>query len=110
MNLKKESIPVSYTPVAWEYREVAQEQMDGKTSGKIFYFCQDEGICEQIGKIVEIREITGKGLFVVLDNAAHIRMDRIITLFGKPGAAYEEYDSYANSCMSCLGGYEPEEL
>jgi hypothetical protein len=34
-----------------------------------------------------------------------IRIDRIITLFGKPGAAYDEYDSFANQCLACTGGY-----
>jgi hypothetical protein len=33
-----------------------------------------------------------------------IRVDRIITVFGKPGAAFDEYDAYANACLSCTGG------
>ena len=51
-----------------------------------------------------------QGLFVVLDNDVAIRVDRIITLFGKPGAAYDEYNAYGNACMDCTGGYDPEEL
>lgn len=39
----------------------------------------------------------------MLDNNEHIRIDRIITLFGKPGAAYDEYDAFANACLNCAG-------
>lgn len=95
----------SYTPVAWEYREVIQEEMAKKTSGKIFFFCND-GICEDQGTVDDFIELPGKGLFIVLDNKHEIRIDRIITLFGKPGAAYDEYDAYGNSCMECHGGDE----
>ncbi|WP_240452744.1 hypothetical protein [Sphingobacterium sp. xlx-130] len=45
-----------------------------------------------------------------MDNDYRIRIDRIITLFGKIGAAYDEYNQYANSCMDCTGGYTKEEL
>src|SRR5690606_36982185 len=109
MNLKAESLNTSYLPVAWEYREVIEEEIEKKTTGKIFYFCSEEGICEALGSVVLMKEEKNKGLYAVLDTGTEIRVDRIITLFGKPGAAYEEYDSYANACMDCMGGYEKDE-
>lgn len=108
MNLKIEPANTSYLPVAWEYREVIEEEISKKTIGKIFYFCREEGICEANGSVVLMEEEKHKGLFIGLDTGVKIRVDRIITLFGKPGAAYDEYDSYANACLDCMGGYERE--
>jgi|SRR5690606_33165734 len=100
----------SYLPVAWEYREVIEEAIEKNSTGKIFYFCQDEGVCEAAGPVIQLKEIPKEGLFIILDNGEKIRVDRIITLYGKPGAAYDEYNSYGNACMDCLGGYDPDEL
>jgi hypothetical protein len=110
MNLKETSRNPSYLPVAWEYREVIEEEIEKKTQGKIFYFCSDEGICEAEGIVLRMEEEKNQGLFITLNTETKIRVDRIITLFGKPGAAYDEYDAYANACMDCMGGYEKDEL
>ncbi len=109
MTLRTDSLKNAYLPVAWEYREVIEEEIKKNSTGKIFYFCQDEGICEVRGRIIELKE-ENEGLFIVLDTESKVRIDRIITLYGKPGAAYDEYDAYANACMDCMGGYEKEEL
>ncbi|WP_423148260.1 hypothetical protein [Rubrolithibacter danxiaensis] len=100
----------SYLPVPWTYRELIEEAIAKQTRGKIFYFAAEKVIDEAQGKILEMTEIDGKGIFIKLDSKAQIRIDRIITLFGKPGAAYDEYDAYANACMDCMGGYEKEDL
>src|SRR5690606_11536157 len=110
MNLKKTSLDTPYLPVAWEYREVIEEEIEKRTRGKIFYFCSQEGICEAEGRVLLMKEEKTKGLFIILDTDAKIRIDRIITLFGKPGAAYDEYNAYGNACMDCMGGYEKDEL
>lgn len=110
MNLKKTSLNTSYLPVAWEYREVIEEEIEKKTRGKIFYFCAEEGICEAEGRVLLMKEEKHKGMFITLDTEAKIRIDQIITLFGKPGAAYDEYNAYGNACMDCMGGYEKDEL
>lgn len=109
MNIKKESLITSYLPVPWEYREIIEEQIENQTTGKIIYFCK-EGLCERNGAIVEMKDISGEGLFIFIDSGDRIRVDRIITLFGKPGAAYDEYNAYADACMDCTGGYDKEEL
>lgn len=110
MNIKKESLTTSYLPVPWEYREIIEEQIENQTTGKIIFFCKDEGLCERKGPIREMKDISGEGLFIFVDNGDRIRVDRIITLFGKPGAAYDEYNAYADACMDCTGGYDKEEL
>lgn len=109
MNINSESLNTAYLPVAWEYREVIEEQIAKKGNGKIFFFCEAEGICEAKGSILKMEDIDKAGLFITLENQQSIRVDRIITLFGKPGAAYDEYDAYNNACMDCSGGYEKDE-
>lgn len=106
MSSKNISANTSYLPVSWEYRELIEEVINEKNEGKIFFFDNNGEVAEEKGIVVEMREEKNKGVYVVLDTGAKIRIDRIITLFGKIGAAYDEYDSYANACMSCMGGSE----
>lgn len=108
--VRKKSPDTSYLPVAWEYREVIEAAIERQSTGKIFFFCREERICEAAGRVIQLREIANEGLFIVLDTDLKIRVDRIITLFGKPGAAYGEYNAYADACMDCLGGYDKSEL
>ena len=96
----------SYSPVEYVYREIIEEEIAKCTTGKIFYFNGEQVVDSVEGRVVKMREINGKGLFITLDPEAQIRIDRIITLFGKPGAAYDEYDNFSNQCLSCTGGYD----
>ena len=100
----------SYLPVPWECKETINESIQKKEGGKIFFFDNNEQVGEEKGRIIEMKEEKNAGVFIIMDTGAKIRIDRIITLFGKIGAAYDEYDAYANACMSCLGGYEEDEL
>jgi hypothetical protein len=96
----------SYSPVQYVYREIVQEEIAKLSRGKIFYFNDDQVVDSCEGQLEALIEVEGKGLFVKLNPEAQIRLDRIITLFGKPGAAYDEYDNFANQCLSCTGGYD----
>jgi hypothetical protein len=96
----------SYSPVEYVYREVIEEEIAKSTNGKVFYFNGEQVVDSVEGRIIKMEEIDGKGLFITLDPEACIRIDRIITLFGKPGAAFDEYDDYPNQCLSCTGGYD----
>jgi len=93
-----------YLPVAWEYREVVEEEIQKQTRGKIFFFNTDNQVDEAVGIAIKLAEEKNKGMYVFLDTGTTIRIDRIITLFGKVGAAYGEYDAFANACMDCTGG------
>lgn len=95
----------SYSPVQYVYRELIEEEIAKQTQGKIFYF--DNNKVESFeGQIIDLREIENKGLFIMTNPQFQIRIDRIITVFGKPGAAFDEYDNYANQCLACTGGYD----
>ncbi|MCC2590266.1 hypothetical protein [Chryseobacterium sp. MFBS3-17] len=100
----------SYLPVHPDYLEVMEEQVAREQSGKIFYFDESGKVADAAGTAVALKNMAGEGVFVMLDSGARVRVDRIITMFGKPGAAFDEYDAYANACMDCLGGYEKEDL
>ena len=100
----------SYSPVPYDYREIAADAIQNGKEGKVFFFSDDDQVEASEGKIIAMDEIPGKGIFVTLEPFAQIRIDRVITLFGKPGAAYDEYDRFANSCMDCTGGYDPDKL
>jgi hypothetical protein len=96
----------SYTPVQWVYREMIAEEIEKQTEGKVFHFGSKELVSCSIGCVKVLKELPGKGLFIGLNTGEEIRIDKIITLFGKPGPAYDEYDAYGNVCLSCTGGYD----
>lgn len=110
MRVDKSKTDTSYLPVAWEYLEVVNEEIQKETQGKVFFFNSDGQVDEAKGRAVQVVEEKKEGVYVLLDTGAKVRVDRIITLFGKIGAAYDEYDAYGNACMDCLGGYEKDEL
>jgi len=96
----------SYSPVQYVYREIIEEEITKQSRGKVFYFNDGQAVDSCEGELVSLVEVEGKGLFIKMIPEAQIRIDRIITLFGKPGAAYDEYDNFANQCLSCTGGYD----
>lgn len=100
----------TYLPVQWVYREMLEEALEKRMSGRIFYFCEKEEICSEDGSIAEIENKKQDGIYIRLDSGVKIRIDRIITLFGKPGAAYDEYDAYANACLACQGDHGGDDL
>ncbi|ASB49610.1 hypothetical protein [Alkalitalea saponilacus] len=44
--------------------------------------------------------------FFELLGSKSLRIDRIITLNGRPGPAYDEYDRFALECLTCMGGMD----
>ena len=95
----------TYSPVAYVYREIIAEEISTGRRGKIFFFNPDGKVDSTEGRVLELIE-RHDGQFIRMEPEQEIRIDRIITLFGKPGAAYDEYDDFANQCLSCTGGYE----
>jgi hypothetical protein len=95
----------SYSPVQYIYREVIEEEISRMTTGKIFYFDEPNEVSDARGRVVRMEEKLDAGIFIIMDNLLEIRIDRIITLFGKPGPAYDEYAAYGNACLDCTGGY-----
>ena len=94
----------SYTPVPYDFRETIEETISKGSEGKIFFWNGEQKVDELVGRVEKLEEIQGKGMFITLNSGAQIRIDRIITLFGKPGAAFDEYDAFANQCLACTAG------
>lgn len=100
----------TFSPVQYEYREVIEEQIAKNTEGKVFFFNDDDKVDSFEGRVLKMAEIPQQGIFIFMLPEKQIRIDRIITLFGKPGAAFDEYDSFANQCLACTGGYDESRL
>jgi hypothetical protein len=96
----------TYTPVPYEYREQIQEEIRKGSSGKIFFFDSQEKVGEAVGPLTQLVEIPGEGIFAIVNGNDRVRIDKIITVFGKPGAAYDKYEAFGNVCLECTGGYE----
>jgi len=71
---------------------------------KVFYFDEVSDVQDAKGFFKAI-ESNSEGEFLLVANKK-VRLDRIITINGKIGPAYEEYDGLANACFSCMAGYE----
>jgi hypothetical protein len=103
------STPVSdYLPVPFEFREIIEEQKKSGNDGLIHYFTGTKNIESARGTIKEIAK-KESGEFLNLNSGDSIRLDKIITLYGRPGPSYEIYDAYANACFSCMGGMDDDE-
>lgn len=97
----------SYLAVDHEFIELIHSTIASKKSGKVFFFDPNNALDDGEGRILELLHKQPKvGVFLKLDNNKEIRIDRIITLFGKIGPAYDEYDNFANQCMAC--GPDPD--
>ena len=81
----------SFTPIAYAYKELLDEAKASRQTGKIFFFNQHNVFDCVEGEIENVIE-NKDGQFVVLTPPATLRIDRIITLYGKPFAAVEPSD------------------
>ncbi len=91
----------SYSPINPDYFEIAEYEIFKNKISKIFYFETDKILGEENAKIESIETINNFEKFIKMSNGKRIRMDRIITINGIPGPAYDEYDRYALACLEC---------
>ena len=96
----------SFSPVQYVFREIIAEEILKETAGKVFFFDDNDKVDSCEGRVAKMEELPQLGIFIHMVPEKQIRIDRIITLFGKPGAAFDEYDNFANQCLSCTGGYD----
>jgi hypothetical protein len=94
-----------YLPVDPDFYEIIAEQAKNKKELNVFFFLPDSSLGQEKGGFNGIYK-SEKGEYLELKEEKRIRLDRIITISGKPGPAFDEYDSYANACLSCQAGYE----
>ena len=94
-----------FSPVYPVYYEVFSAEQN-KEFSKVFYFGKGSDVEEAQGKITGLVKKEGFEEYLVFDTGLEVRIDRIITVSGIPGPAYDEYDRYALACLDCSAGME----
>ena len=89
-----------FSPVYPVYYEVITSAQE-KESSIVFYFGNETEVEEAKGKITGLVSRESYEEFLAFDSGQEVRIDRIITINGIPGPAYEEYDAYALACLNC---------
>jgi hypothetical protein len=95
-----------YLQVDLDFLEQIEKTISENNSISVHYFEEENTLENAKGKVKAIETNRSRGEFIVFDNGQKIRLDRIIVFNGKPGPAYNEYDSYALACLDCTGGMD----
>ena len=88
------------SPVDHDFHDVIVDAQKAGKNAKIHYFDVVGKVADESGMIKDTMN-NELGEFVILENEVTIRLDKVITLYGRPGPAYDLYDSYANACLAC---------
>ncbi len=100
--MKRLHSTVSYLPFDQDFFDQIKKAKN--VNSKINYFDSENKVMDAEGILTDSISPDNFSHFVVLDNKLAIRADRIITLNGKPGPAFDEYDLFALQCLTCMGG------
>lgn len=95
-----------FLPVAPEYIEQIEKAISKNDTASVNYFENEVNFENIKGKIIRVATNKNNEEFLLFENGFKIRVDRIITINGKPGPAYDEYDSFALACLDCTGGMD----
>ncbi|MEO9474058.1 MAG: hypothetical protein ABJG41_00935 [Cyclobacteriaceae bacterium] len=90
-----------YLPVDPDFEQKVHLNVKGTQKGKVHYFDYNGSIGLGEGRIESLEKSADGGFIRMSETEDLIRIDKIITLFGHPGPAYDEYDRYANVCLTC---------
>lgn len=93
-------------PVDPDFFELLERE-NQKEEVKVVYFLftSEPELGESRGKIRNIEQVKNEGEFLFMENGEKVRLDRVVVVNGKPGPAYDEYDSYALAPLTCQAGY-----
>lgn len=95
----------SYLPIDPDFFDWFEKEKEND-SIKVVYFGVGTNQEEVNSKIDKIERKNGNAFFMKFLNGDEVRVDRIIVYNGKPGPAFDEYQTFANECLSCQAGYE----
>lgn len=90
----------NYSPIDPDFYDIIDRLKQEKRSGKIFFFNPENKLDEIVGEILLVLK-TPDGEYLKTCEGTSARLDKVITIYGKPGPAYDEYDRYANACLTC---------
>ncbi|REE02110.1 hypothetical protein [Marinoscillum furvescens] len=88
----------AYLPVDPDFEDLIGKVKALNKPVKIHYFGPKDTIEVASGVL---GTLTGKQDEYLNVDKMQVRLDKIITLAGRPGPAYDAYDSYANACLTC---------
>lgn len=89
----------TYLPVDLDFIDQCISFAKEKKEGKIHFFNGSGDLDDVVGTSSRV-DTRKSGKFFIMNDQA-VRLDTIVTIFGKPGPAYETYDRYANACLTC---------
>ncbi|MEQ9297355.1 MAG: hypothetical protein RIF33_02280 [Cyclobacteriaceae bacterium] len=89
-----------FTPVDPDFSEIVRDTQKAVKSGKVHFFNPADQVDDTSGHVINL-EKSRRGEFLVLNTGMKVRLDKVITLFGRPGPAYDRYDAFANACLAC---------
>lgn len=90
-----------YTPVDPDYFDVVEQEIGKNKISTIYYFEKQNMVEEEKGKLKKIETVGDFEKYVVFNSGRRLRLDRVITINGIPGPAYDEYDRFALACLDC---------
>ena len=90
----------NFIPIHPEYYDMFSEEQK-KEFSKVFYFGTGSDVEEAKGKITGLVKTDAFEEYLAFASGDKARVDRIITVNGIPGPAYDEYDAYALACLNC---------
>lgn len=96
----------SYLPVNPDYYDLFEKEKSNSDLSFVHYFEGKNELKEVSGKITKIITTDNHEEYLAFESDEKVRIDRIITINGKPGPAYDEYDSFALACLDCMGGMD----
>ena len=95
-----------YIPADPEFYETFKNELSGESPAVIHYFNQENlWVKANVSAEGMTRDKAG-GEYLTLESGEKVRIDRIITINGKPAPAFDEYDAYALACLDCQGGMD----
>ncbi len=98
--INTEIMETEFSPVHPDYYDLFSDEQEKELS-RVFYFGNGSDVEEVKGKIINLINKNDFEEYLHFDSGDEVRIDRIITVNGKPGPAYDEYDAYALACLNC---------
>lgn len=95
-----------YLPVDPDYLESFEQAISSPQKITVQYFEKENTLKKAEGSITKISQNKTGEEFLVFESGQKIRLDRIVVFDGKPGPAFDEYDSFALACLDCMGGMD----
>ncbi|MFV0591284.1 MAG: hypothetical protein ACK5M7_07860 [Draconibacterium sp.] len=96
----------SYLPVDPYFLEVIAREKAKSDYIVVHYFDLQNEWKDIKGRMHSLITVNRFEEFLLMEDGQKIRIDRIIVLNGRPGPAYDEYDSFALACLDCRLAFE----